>query len=227
MCEALIPKAQSAQIALRPVDTVGKSRLPSWRPEIAAAASTAPKADSGKKLSARFPTLECYSITLQHTLSGAESEYVSMPEQQQPRINAPKTRGRPFQPGNPGRPRGSRGKATVAAQVLLDGEAKTLTRKAIDLAKEGDTTALRLCLERIVPPRKDRPVSFAIPLIANANEAASLMSALVAAVASGAVMPSEASEVAKVIAGYVEALKTSELENRLRLLEEARSNDAF
>jgi hypothetical protein len=70
---------------------------------------------------------------------------------EQPRINAPKTRGRPFQPGNAGRPRGSRGKATVAAEKLLDGEAKALTRKAIDLAKEGDTTALRLCLERIVP----------------------------------------------------------------------------
>jgi hypothetical protein len=66
---------------------------------------------------------------------------------EQPRINERKTRGRPFQPGNPGRPRGSRGKATVAAQILLDGEAKALTRKAIDLAKEGDTTALRLCLE--------------------------------------------------------------------------------
>jgi hypothetical protein len=70
-------------------------------------------------------------------------------------------------------------------------------------------------------------VSFAIPLIANANEAASLMSALVATVASGGVTPSEASEVAKVIAGYLEALKTSELENRLRMLEEAKSNDAF
>ena len=96
-------------------------------------------------------------------------------------VNAPKTRGRPFQPGNPGRPWGSRGKATVAAEKLLDGEAKALTRKAIELAKEGDTTALRLCLERIVPPRKDRPVSFAIPSIANANEAASLMSALLVA----------------------------------------------
>ena len=124
------------------------------------------------------------------------------------------------------------GREAVAAKrpsplKLLDGEAKALTRKAIELAKEGDTTALRLCLERIVPPRKDRPVSFAIPLIANANEAASLMSALVAAVASGGVTPCEASEVAKVIAGYLEALKASELENRLRLLEEAKSNDAF
>jgi hypothetical protein len=38
----------------------------------------------------------------------------------------------------------------------LDGEAEALTRKAIERALEGDTTALRLCLDRLLPPRKDR-----------------------------------------------------------------------
>jgi hypothetical protein len=57
---------------------------------------------------------------------------------------------KPGQSGNPyGRPRGARNRATVAAERLLDGEADALTRKAIELAKEGDTTALRLCIERI------------------------------------------------------------------------------
>ena len=59
-----------------------------------------------------------------------------------------KQRGRPFikgQSGNPaGRPRGSRNRATRAMQTLLDGEAQALTRKAVELALEGDTTALRL-----------------------------------------------------------------------------------
>jgi hypothetical protein len=53
--------------------------------------------------------------------------------------------------------RGARNRATVAAERLLDGEADTLTRKAIELAKEGDTTALRLCIERILPARKEPP----------------------------------------------------------------------
>jgi hypothetical protein len=52
-----------------------------------------------------------------------------------------KTRGRPFAPGNPGRPKGSRNKATLAAEALLDGEAEALTRKAIELALAGDVTA--------------------------------------------------------------------------------------
>ena len=55
-----------------------------------------------------------------------------------------------------GRPQGSRNKATLAIEALLDGESDKLTRKAVDLAMKGDTTALRLCLERLCPPRKDR-----------------------------------------------------------------------
>ncbi len=71
---------------------------------------------------------------------------------------------KPGQSGNPkGRTKGARHRATLAALALLDGEAEALTRKAVDLALEGDTVALRLCLERIAPPRKDAPVSFALP----------------------------------------------------------------
>ena len=58
--------------------------------------------------------------------------------------------------GNPaGRPRGSRNRTTLAAQALLDGEAEALTRKAVDLALDGDIAALRLCLERIIPVRRE------------------------------------------------------------------------
>src|ERR1051325_4461056 len=64
-----------------------------------------------------------------------------------------------------GRPPGSRNRATIAAEALLEGEAQALTRKAIELALEGDTTALRLCLERIVPQRKSRTVAFDTPRI--------------------------------------------------------------
>jgi hypothetical protein len=56
-----------------------------------------------------------------------------------------------FGPGNPGKPKGTRHKATRAALALLDGEAEALTRQAVTMALEGDTTALRLCLERIAP----------------------------------------------------------------------------
>src|SRR5579872_4703899 len=73
--------------------------------------------------------------------------------------------------GNPcGRPPGIRNYATMAAEAMLDGEAEALTRKALDLALEGDTAALRLCLDRIVAPRRERAVSFAMPAIRDAAD---------------------------------------------------------
>src|SRR5215475_9848913 len=74
------------------------------------------------------------------------------------RKQPPGRRFRPGVSGNPaGRPKGARNKSTLAAEALLDGEAEALTRKAVEMALGGDTVALRLCLERLVPPRKDRP----------------------------------------------------------------------
>ena len=63
------------------------------------------------------------------------------------RNNGRNTDGR-FAPGNPGRPKGSRNKTTAAISALLDGEAEAITRKAVEMALEGDSVALRLCLEK-------------------------------------------------------------------------------
>jgi hypothetical protein len=136
------------------------------------------------------------------------------------RNNAAITRGRPFQPGNPGRLKGARNKATLAAEALLDGEGEALTRKAVELALAGDTVALRLCLERILPPRKDRPVAFELPAIDTAADTARAAAALARAVAEGEVTPGEAVEIAKVIDIYVRALTAHEFEARLAALEQ-------
>lgn len=66
--------------------------------------------------------------------------------------------------GNPlGRPVGILNEATRIATLLLGGEAKALTRKAIELALEGDLAALRLCLDRIIAPQREPPAAFALP----------------------------------------------------------------
>jgi len=134
--------------------------------------------------------------------------------------------GRPFKPGqsgNPaGRPKGVRNKTTLAVEALLDGEAEAITRKAIEKAKDGDMTAIRLCLDRLVPPVKDRPVMFEMPPIERAADAATAAGAVVEAVATGALTPCEASEVSKVLSAYVATLEASELEQRITKLEEAK-----
>src|SRR5215204_1457866 len=112
----------------------------------------------------------------------------------EPRKNAGNTRGKPFQPGNPGKPKGARHRTTLACDALLDGEAENITRKAIEMALSGDGPAMRLCMERIAPPRRDRPVSFELPVLETAADAKAAAAAVVRAVADGDLTPSEAAE---------------------------------
>jgi hypothetical protein len=122
--------------------------------------------------------------------------------------------------GNPsGRPRGSRNATTLALESLLDGQANALTQKAIDLALTGDMAALRRCLDRIMPPRNDRPVSSQLPSITSAKDAAAIVSSVLAAVAAGEMTPADAAELGRLIDSYVKAYETAELAERLERLE--------
>jgi hypothetical protein len=123
--------------------------------------------------------------------------------------------------GNPaGRPKGARHKYLVAIEELLDGEAEGLTRKAIELALAGDTTALRLCLERILPTRKDRPVQLELPPMEGTKDLGRATAALLEAVAAGELTPGEAAEIGKLIEGHRKAVEVVDLEERVRRLEE-------
>ena len=139
---------------------------------------------------------------------------------------ARKQRGRPYKAGrsgNPeGRPRGSRNKATMAVEALLDGEAKAIARKAVEKALEGDMAALRLCLERVLPPRRDRPVVFDLPKIEGVSDALNASSAVLTACAAGTLSPGEAVEVMGLISGHVRVLEMTEIEARLTAVEKAR-----
>lgn len=61
----------------------------------------------------------------------------------------------------------------------------------MDTALQGDTTALRLCLERVCPPRKDTPVRLDLPPMESAEGAAQAAGAIVMAVAQGELTPLE------------------------------------
>ena len=96
--------------------------------------------------------------------------------------------------GNPrGRPRGSRNKASLLAEALLDGDAEALVRTAIELAKKGDGVALRLCLERLLPVKRERAITIDLPPINSAADAKDAMAAIIASAARGELSPSEAS----------------------------------
>lgn len=125
------------------------------------------------------------------------------------------------QSGNPaGRPKGARHRSTIAMEALFDGEGEALSRKAIELALEGDVTALRLCMERVLPPRKGRTVAFDLPSLTNSGDVRAAALALLQSVAEGELTAEEAAAVSPVIETARRAIETDELEARLALLED-------
>jgi len=124
-----------------------------------------------------------------------------------------------FSAGNSGKPRGSRNKATLAIESLLQGQAEALTQTAVTKALDGDIVALRLCLERIAPAPKDQPVSFSLPKMHNAMDASEAAGSVLTAVSEGELTPIEATRVMGLIDSYRRTLELTEIEQRLQALE--------
>jgi len=122
--------------------------------------------------------------------------------------------------GNPaGRPRGARNQATLLMQNLLADDAEAIGRKAIEMAKAGDLAAIRLCMDRLAPVRKDEPVAFELPPIEKPADIITATASIVAAVAAGELTPSQAAELSKVIDVHVRALDSKGFDERLGNLE--------
>jgi hypothetical protein len=124
-----------------------------------------------------------------------------------------------FSDGNTGRPKGSRNKATVAIESLLEGQAEALTQTAIAKALEGDSIALRLCLDRIAPPMKDKPVLFTLPKMQDAMDASKAAGSVLNAVGDGTLTPIEGTRVMGLIDSYRRTLELTDIEQRLHALE--------
>ena len=124
-----------------------------------------------------------------------------------------------FSTGNSGRPRGSRNKATIAIESLLVGQTEALTQTAIAKALEGDSVALRLCMDRIAPLPKDAAVTFSMPTMGNALDVAEAARNVLRAVSEGVLTPIEATRVMGLIDSYRRTLELTEIEERLLALE--------
>jgi hypothetical protein len=135
--------------------------------------------------------------------------------------NSEKT-GHRFARGNKygkGRPEGSRNSATIALQSLLDDEGEAITRKAIEMALEGDSTALRLVLERLVPPTRERRVNLTLPKVTTAADIAVAIGAVLEAVANGELAPSEGQSLTGLLEAQRKSIETAQLEQRVTQLE--------
>lgn len=73
--------------------------------------------------------------------------------------------------------------------------------------------------ERIAPPRRDAPVTFDLPRMETARDAAKAAGAVMEAVALGDLTPTEGAHIMALVETYRRTLETSELEARVAALD--------
>ena len=123
--------------------------------------------------------------------------------------------------GNPqGRPVGTRNKTTLAALSLIEDEGEQLARKAVELALDGDLPALKLCMDRLLPPAKERPLeAFSLPQLNDQRSVLDALDTIANKLSQGELLPAEATSICKVLEQYRKHFETAELSERLETLE--------
>lgn len=133
-----------------------------------------------------------------------------------------------FLPGTSGNKKGknpgTKNKATEAASVLLEGEAEKLTRKAVRMAMKGDTTAMKLCMDRIYPIRKS---TVAPVVVSGFDEAKTIMEkaeCVLAAVGSGQLAADVGTQLISALGSFGALKELHDFEERLKYLEQKHRN---
>jgi Family of unknown function (DUF5681) len=132
------------------------------------------------------------------------------------------TQFQPGHPGGPGRPQGSRNKATLVLDKIADDAGEDILTKMVGAAKSGDMRAAELVLQRIWPARKSRPIALALPSIQSASDVVAVIGAIADAVGAGEISPDEGQAVASILEAKRRAIETVDLEARLSALEQER-----
>ncbi len=127
----------------------------------------------------------------------------------------------PGECGNPeGRPQGSRNRARVLVETLLDGRAEALAGKAVEMALAGDVLAMRLCLDRLVPARREREMTLPIPAPATAEQLTAGFARVAQAISNGELTPSQTNSVSALLEAARRAIETADLSRRVEELEQ-------
>ena len=133
-----------------------------------------------------------------------------------------KPRGRPFKPGNPGRPPGAKNKVTQMLEQLAEGQAEQIVQKVLQQALAGDVMSQRMMLDRYWPPRKAQPINVAIPPIRSSQDALDAIAAICATLGEGGLTPDEVTALSSVVGRSIQVVELQDIERRIRALEEAR-----
>ena len=122
--------------------------------------------------------------------------------------------------GNPlGRQKGSKNAATIIAENLLQGSAEDVTNKAVELALAGDTTAIKIILDRITPPMKEQKIELSLPQIQTSSDLILLQAHIIQNVAEGKLTPTQGQIMTNMALKLRESFEVEKLESRIKELE--------
>ena len=122
--------------------------------------------------------------------------------------------------GNPkGRPHGTTRTGKLAA--MLEPHAPALVQKAVGLALNGDTTALRLCLERLYPAIKARDEAVLLPELDSNASLTEQAKSVINELSDGNLSTTQAASVMQSISAQARIIEIDELEQRVAQLEVA------
>ena len=91
------------------------------------------------------------------------------------------------------------------------------------MAKGRNMAAIRLVMERVLPPRRERPIHFEMPQLKTVEDAASAIACIFEGVGQGQLSESEARTLNGLVDSFLETRAHVDLERRLKNLEEIKS----
>ena len=122
--------------------------------------------------------------------------------------------------GNPaGRPRGSRNRAAIIMEQLLDGQIEQLVQKLVASALEGNMQAMGICVERVLPRCKERTIDFDIPPVVGYDDILRAACTILEGIARGDITPTEGEKLSNVLKLSLESRVAVDLECRLTEVE--------
>jgi hypothetical protein len=140
---------------------------------------------------------------------------------------AKKPRGRPFQKGVSGNPRGmkpgTKHRVTQIAEALVAGQTKQIMATIIDMAiNHRDGAMLRWLGDRIFPVQRDRHVQIDLGDVKNADGALEANRLVLQAVAEGRITPAEGEQISKALAVHIGLYSAVEVESQIEEMERER-----
>jgi hypothetical protein len=122
--------------------------------------------------------------------------------------------------GNPaGRRPGTKTRKQALVESLFEGEVAEIAKKALELARAGNTDCIRIVLDRVAPVRRGRPVNFKLPRVSDAADVVECFNGILRSCANGTLTIEEAQALASVVEAGSRAILVRELEDRIERLE--------